>query len=250
MIPGKGVSGIIERNKYFCGNFKYINEAGLLLSNNQEQILEELRKEGKALILVADQKNILGVVALSDIIRPDAKEMVRKLKKMGLEIVLLTGDHATTSNYFAKQVDITNIHAELLPEDKVKCVADLISQGYNVAMIGDGVNDAPAMKTASVGIAMGNVGSDVTIEAADIALIGDDISKIPYLVKLSKSSLNTIKFNIILSMCLNFVAIILSTLGWLTPITGALVHNIGSVLVVLNAALLYDSKVKEMTDKI
>lgn len=250
MIPGKGVSGIVNGKRYICGNVKYLEETGIILSSEDMQILDKLRNEGKALILVASESEALGVIALSDVLRPDAKDMVRKLKAMGMEVVLLTGDHLTTANYFAKQVGITNVKAELLPENKVKCIIELEAQGYKVAMIGDGVNDAPALKTANVGIAMGGVGSDITVEASSIALVGDDVSKIPYLVRLSRSGLNTIKFNIGLSMGLNFVAIILSTLGLLTPITGALVHNAGSVLVVLNAALLYDRKFKKRVDQI
>lgn len=250
MIPGKGVSGIVAGKKYFCGNVKYLSEKNLFLSDSETDVVKQLRNEGKALIIIASETAVMGVVALSDVIRPEAKELVRKLKNMNMEIVLLTGDHLTTATYFAKQVGITNIYAELLPKDKVARVVELEKQGYNVAMIGDGVNDAPAMKTASIGIAMGEVGSDITVDASAIALVGDDVSKIPYLIKLSKSGLNTIRFNIALSMGLNFIAVILSMLGLLNPITGALVHNAGSVLVVLNAALLYDRKFKKKIDLI
>ena len=144
--------------------------------------------------------------------------------------------------HFADMAGLTNVKAELLPEDKVNAVAELQKEGRNVCMIGDGVNDAPALKTAEVGVAMGEMGSDIAVEAADIALVKDDINKIFYLKKLSKSTLNTIKGNITASMCINAVAVTLSVLGVLNPVTGALVHNAGSCLVVLNAALLYDRK--------
>ena len=144
--------------------------------------------------------------------------------------------------YFAKQIGIEDVHAGLLPEEKVLEITKLQEIGKTVCMIGDGVNDAPALKTANVSVAMGAMGSDIEVEAADIALMSDDIAKIPYLKRLSNSCVRTIKFSISLSLCINFVAIALSLLGLLTPTTGALVHNCGSCLVVLVAALLYDRK--------
>lgn len=144
--------------------------------------------------------------------------------------------------YFAKQIGIEDVHAGLLPEEKVLEITKLQEIGKAVCMIGDGVNDAPALKTANVSVAMGAMGSDIAVEVADIALMSDDIAKIPYLKRLSNSCVRTIKFCISLSLCINFVAIALSLLGLLTPTTGALVHNCGSCLVVLVAALLYDRK--------
>ena len=137
---------------------------------------------------------------------------------------------------------IETVYSELLPEQKVAEIRELQEEGKNVCMIGDGVNDAPALKTANVGVAMGAFGSDIAVEAADIALMGDDISKVPYLKKLSTATVKLIKTNIILSMAVNFIAIILSIMAILNPITGALVHNVSSVLIVLNAVLLYDRK--------
>jgi len=192
--------------------------------------------------LVAEDSNCIGILALSDILRPEAEAMVKKLHSMNTDIVLLTGDNAKTADYFAKQVGITNVCAELLPEEKVENIQKMLSNGKNVCMIGDGVNDAPALKCANVGVAMGSMGSDIAVEAADIALMSDDISKIPYLKRLSNATVSTIKFSITLSMCINFLAVTLSVIGILTPTTGALVHNAGSCFVVLIAALLYDRK--------
>lgn len=184
----------------------------------------------------------IGIIALADVIRPNGTEMVKKLNKMHTKTILLTGDNQKTANYFARKIGITEVQADLLPEDKVKHIQELRSENNVICMIGDGVNDAPALKLADVGIAMGSMGSDIAIEAADIALMSDDISKIPYLKRLSNATVNTIKFAITLSMTINFIAIILSVNGILTPTTGALVHNGGSCLVVLIAALLYDRK--------
>ena len=242
MIPGKGISVSIGGKQILCGNSAYLQDNGVTLDKSALSVIERLREQGKAVILVSDYSRVIGVVALSDTLRSSANDMVRELRTVRTQAVLLTGDHTQTANYFAKQVGIENVYAELLPAQKVEKIEELQKQGHNVCMIGDGVNDAPALKTAHVGVAMGGMGSDIAVEAADIALMGDDISKIPYLKRLSNATVKLIKFNISLSMFINFVAIILSVLALLNPITGALVHNIGSVIVVLNAALLYDRK--------
>lgn len=242
MIPGKGIAAKIENNEISCGNSRFLQEQGIILDENIESILENLRKQGKVSILVGKNRECIGIIALSDTIRPTAKEMVIKLKNMGTRVVLLTGDHKQTADYFAEEVGIENVYSELLPAEKVTYIKKLEEDGNKVCMIGDGVNDAPALKTADVGVSMASMGTDIAVEASDIALMGDNIEKIPYLKKLSTATIKTIKFNITASMVINLAAIILSVMGLLNPITGALVHNVGSVLVVLNAALLYDRK--------
>lgn len=242
MAAGKGISAKISGRSLFCGNEKYLMEQGVSIGEQVHSTLEKLRTEGKASILVAEKDTCLGVIALSDVLRPEAKDMVSRLTAMRTSTVLLTGDNRKTADYFAKQIGISEVRAELLPEEKVQNVEALREAGRKVCMIGDGVNDAPALKTADVGVAMGSMGSDIAVEAADIALMSDDISKIPYLKRLSNATVKTIKFSITLSMCINFVAIVLSLLELLTPVTGALVHNAGSCFVVLIAALLYDRK--------
>ncbi len=242
MIPGKGISAVICGKKLFCGNSAYLKEQGVEIESVAEQTLEQFRSEGKAVILIADTEKLLGAVTLSDTLRDTAADMIERLSQLGTHAVLLTGDHRQTAAYFAKQVGITDVHAGLLPEQKVSEIAVLQEAGKMVCMIGDGVNDAPALKTADVSVAMGAMGSDIAVEAADIALMSDDIAKIPYLKRLSNACVKTIKFSIGLSLLINFVAITMSLLGLLTPTTGALVHNVGSCLVVLIAALLYDRK--------
>ncbi|WP_279117877.1 heavy metal translocating P-type ATPase [Fusobacterium varium] len=242
MIPGKGIAAKIENNEIYCGNSRFLQEQRIILDENIESILENLRKQGKVSILVGKNRECIGIIALSDTIRPTAKEMVVKLKNMGTRVVLLTGDHKQTADYFAEEVEIENVYSELLPAEKVIYIKKLEEDGNKVCMIGDGVNDAPALKTADVGVSMASMGTDIAVEASDIALMGDNIEKIPYLKKLSTATIKTIKFNITASMVINLAAIILSVMGLLNPITGALVHNVGSVLVVLNAALLYDRK--------
>ncbi len=242
MIPGKGVRAVLNGDLVFCGNVKWLEENNVRFTNDVTDVLRRLREQGKAVIIVAKDDECIGMIALSDVLRDNAGRMIRELGRTQTQAILLTGDHAQTAEYFAGQVGISSVYSELLPAQKVEVIQRLQRSGKNICMIGDGVNDAPALKTANVGVAMGSMGSDIAIEAADIALMGDDISKIPYLKRLSDATLKTIKFSITLSMAINFAAIILSVLGVLNPTTGALVHNGGSVAVVLVAALLYDRK--------
>ena len=248
MVPGKGVSCKNSYGQVYAGNSKFLSENNIDFNVDAE--LNQLKHEGKASIIVALNDGVVGLIGLSDVIREDSKNMIENLHDLGTETILLTGDNTETANYFASQVGIGKVYGNLLPQEKLDWIEKLKSEGKKVCMIGDGVNDAPALKTADVSVAMGSVGSDVAIEAADIALLGDDIGKIPYLKKLSNSTLFTIKANIIISMTINAVAIVCSVLGLLNPVTGAIVHNAGSCLVVLNAALLYDRKFDDSIKKI
>ena len=232
MTTGKGIFAEVDNRNLLCGN----------IDNQVQSALEQLRTQGKASILVAEGQKCIGVIALSDVLRPEAKDMVSRLSDMHTRTVLLTGDHQKTADYFAQQVGISEVRAELLPEEKVQSIEKLQAENHKVCMIGDGVNDAPALKTADVSVAMGSMGSDIAVDAAEVALMSDDISKIPYLKRLSNATVKTIKVSITLSMCINFAAIVLSLMEVLTPTTGALVHNAGSCFVVLIAALLYDRK--------
>lgn len=242
MTAGKGIYAEVNGKKLLCGNENYLLNYGVEINVIVRSMLEELRAQGKASVLVADDSACIGVLAMSDVLRPEAKNMVERLHSMNTNIVLLTGDNQKTADCFARQVGIRQIRAQLLPEEKVSNIAAIQNEGKAVCMIGDGVNDAPALKTANVGVAMGGLGSDIAVDAADIVLMGDDISKLPYLKRLSNATVKTIKFSICLSMCINLLAVLLSVMGVLNPTTGALVHNAGSCFVVLIAALLYDRK--------
>lgn len=242
MEAGKGVVATVRGRQLFCGNETFLREKGADIGQEAQSCLETIRAQGKAAVLVAEGGSCIGVLALSDELRPEASDMVGRLAHLHTKAMLLTGDHQRAAAYFADQAGITEVCAGLLPGEKAETVRTFQEQGHVVCMIGDGVNDAPALKTADVGVAMGSMGSDIAVEAADIALMGDDISKIPYLKRLSNATVKTIKCSIALSMAINFVAVACSALGLLTPTTGALVHNAGSCLVVLIAALLYDRK--------
>ena len=242
MTAGRGVSAKVAGRKLLCGSEKFLAENGVMLEATMCEALERLCAEGKALVLAAEGGRCIGTIALSDTLRPEAKAMIERLHAMDVRTVLLTGDNKEAAAYFASQVGIDEIHAGLLPEDKVAHVRKLQEKGRKVLMIGDGVNDAPALKTAGVSAAMGAMGSDIAVEAADIALMRDDVGEVPYLKRLANATATTIKLSIALSMCINFAAIVLSLMQKLNPTTGALVHNAGSCFVVLIAALLYDRK--------
>ncbi|MDR2542002.1 MAG: cation-translocating P-type ATPase [Treponema sp.] len=241
MIPGKGLSARVNDMFVLCGSSSWLEENGVSCERVYNS-LEKLRAQGKATVLVARGGECIGLAALSDTLRENAKSMVQELKRANSNTVLLTGDNKQTADYFAHHLGIKSVYAELLPAQKVEKIQGLQKEGKNICMIGDGVNDAPALKTANVGVAMGTMGSDIAVEAADIALMGDDIAKIPYLKRLSNATIKLIYFNVSISIVFNIAAITLSILGFLNPVTGALAHNAGSIAVVLNAALLYDRK--------
>ena len=243
MTVGKGVQAGIGGKAVLCGNEKFLLERGAALPEEAQTALSAFRAQGKAVVLAAEDGRVVGLLALADEMRPQAADVVRELSDMKVNAVLLTGDHQSTAAWFASQAGIQEVHADMLPEDKLAYI-EKTQQERPVCMVGDGVNDAPALKTAAVGVAMGCMGSDIAVEAADVALMTDDISRIPYLKWLSNATVGTIKTCITISMCINAAAVTLSVLGILTPTTGALVHNVGSTFVVLMAALLYDRKYK------
>lgn len=238
---GNGISGKIDGENWYVGSENFIREQGFVIPSEIVAVLNQQRAEGKILILIA-QKTVLGAVALTDRLREEAAETIQGLYQRNLVPMILTGDHEETARAVAEKLNVRDVFARTLPADKARRIQERREQGHTVCMIGDGVNDAPALKTADVGIAMGRVGTDMTVEAADIAFIGEDLSKILYLKDLSDHCLRTIHIGIATSMLINFLAVILSVKGGLTPTTGALVHNGGAILVILFAARLYRTK--------
>lgn len=238
MAIGKGVYGTINNNKFLAGNDRLLRENNIVLTSSQEDKVKAFRSKGCTIVFLAEDSIIKGFIVLEDVLRNNSREMVENLKNLGKDTVLLTGDNKQTASNIALASGINEFYSECLPEDKLSIIDKFQSGDERVCMVGDGVNDAPALKKSFVGIAMGGIGSDIAVEAADIALIGDDIKAIPHLMELSKRTMRTININIIISMILNFVAIILAMTGVLNPILGALVHNIGSVVVIVHSALL------------
>lgn len=241
MVAGRGIIASVSGHDVICGNQRMLSEQGIS-SEMAEGFIEEAGQQGKAIMIVAVDGICSGVIAFSDSLRAESSGVLSELRKTGVRTVLLTGDNARAASFIASGLEIGSVYSDLLPSQKVDRINDMQKAGAVVAMVGDGVNDAPALKSADIGIAMGVMGSDIAVDSADIALMSDDLVRIPYLKKLSVATVNTIKLSISLSLCINAIAVTLSVLGLLTPTTGALVHNAGSVFVVLIAALLYDRK--------
>ena len=236
MEPGEGVTAKVEGITVRAGNEKMIRNVGLDLPVSMD--IKRYLDQGSTVIYVGADQETAGYIVLSDTLREEAGEMIQKTKSLGITPVLLTGDNEQAAGHIADKLGIESVTANCMPEDKLKEIGDLQNAGNDVCMIGDGINDAPALKKANVGIAMGGVGSDIAVDAADIALVDDEIKELPHLLALSKRMMTTIKINLTFSMTLNFLAITLAITGLLGPIIGALVHNAGSVAVIINSALL------------
>ncbi|MDO5814248.1 MAG: cation-translocating P-type ATPase [Methanobrevibacter sp.] len=239
MHIGAGVSGTIENSRVIAGNKK-------LLKGESIKIKEDL-KNNQITIYVAKDGKILGRVELADTLRESSKSTIRKLKRLKVRTTLLTGDNEHTAKAIAKKVKIRNVKSNCLPEDKTEYIKQEQIKGNNVAMIGDGINDAPSLRKANVGIAMGSVGSDISVEAADITLINDNVDGIPHLIATSRRTIRTINICIGFALLLNIAAMGLAILGFLNPVEGALIHNVGSVSVILYSLTLlkYEPYVKE-----
>ncbi len=240
MIPGRGVSARVEGRDLLAGNPELLREQGVTLTEEAGDYLAQ----GCTVTYLAVDGTYAGYIALSDTIRQESAEMVDALTALGVQPVLLTGDHENAARAIAQRLHIQEVRANCLPEDKMTAIDGYQAQGRSVCMMGDGVNDAPALKRAEVGIAMGGVGSDIAVDAADIALVDDEVKELPHLIALSHRMMTTIKLNMTFSMALNFAAIILAIIGTLNPVVGALVHNAGSVLVITNSAFLLNWKKK------
>lgn len=245
MIPGEGVMAIVGGKQILAGNLKFITKnVKATLSGELAENTGKYLKKGCTVIYTAIDGILAGYLVLSDTVRNDSKKMIASLRQIGVEPVLLTGDHQNAADTIAAQLGISHVYAGCLPEDKLSHIDSFQKNGSKVCMIGDGINDAPALKKADVGIAMGGIGSDIAVDAADIALVDDEIKELPRLMALAKRMMKTIKINLSFSMGLNFLAIILAITGILGPVVGALVHNAGSVLVIINSALLLKWKKK------
>ena len=245
MLPGKGVYSVVEGQEILAGNTELFAENRITFPDSLKIQAEEFLKKGCTVIYIAVNGKMKGFAAVSDALRADAPDTIQEIKNIKVTPVLLTGDHESAAEYMAGRLGISQVYADCLPEDKLKRIEEYQKTGKKICMIGDGINDAPALKKAFVGIAMGGIGSDIAVDAADIALINDKISELPHLLRLAKRMMITIKCNLTFSMTLNFVAIVLAITGILDPVVGALVHNAGSVIVIVNSAFLLNWKTRK-----
>ncbi len=243
-ITGKGIVGTIEETIYYVGSEAYIKQVSSL-SVEAEETIQQMKREAKTVVILATKERVLGLMALADSVREESKSLIKSLHKLGVqETILLTGDHEASANVIAKQVGMTNVKANLLPDEKVSYVQSIREKGSHVAMIGDGVNDAAALATANVGVAMGGAGSDVALETADIVFMKDDLAKLPFTIQLSRKARSIIKQNITLSLVLKLVALLLVIPGWLT-LWIAIIADMGATLLVTLNGLRLLKKNKE-----
>ncbi len=263
MLPGQGVTALVDGRRVRAGNLRLLgrqsaeskdDKACVAAAHKDDKACAAAahkddkacaaaahKKDGSTVIYVEVDGTLAGYIALADTLREESPRMIAELDELKVTPVLLTGDHEEAARSIASQLGIKDVAADCMPEDKLKYIGACQQQGKDVCMIGDGINDAPALKKANVGIAMGKVGSDIAVDAADIVLVDDEIRELPHLLALARRMMTTIKLNLTFSMTLNFIAIILAMTGLMGPVVGALVHNAGSVLVILNSALLLKS---------
>ena len=239
ILPGEG---IVARSKgavcLAAGNARLLRRLGIRLAERAEEASLRCLDEGAAIVYLVEGDAVVGLIALADAVRTGAKRMVRRLQEEGLRPVLLTGDNERAAAAVAQSLAIEEVHAHLLPEDKLAAIEKLAKDGSPTAMIGDGINDAPALKRAFVGIAMGRSGDGIAAEAADIAITQGSVEELSHLFALSRHLMKTIRRNIAFSLALNFLAIALAVTGEIGPVLGALIHNTGSILVIISSALL------------
>ena len=231
MLIGRGVKGKIGDDKLVAGNTKLLESENIPLKFNDEDT-------HKIEIYFALNKSVMGKVVLEDTLREDSRRTIKLLKRLNIKTTLLTGDNEKTGNYIAREVKVTNSKFNCMPEDKINYIGERQKQGVKIAMIGDGINDAPSLKKANVGIAMGSIGSDVSIDASNITLINDNIGGVPQLIAVARKTVSTINRGITFALTLNILAMILAIAAVIGPIEGALIHNIGSVIVIIYSSRL------------
>lgn len=239
VLPGYGVTGYVDRRQIVIGNRALLSERNIVWTDEVDQQVQQLERQGQTVIPLAVDGVLKGLITLADTSRIEAKQAIAELKRIGIrEVIMITGDNPRTAERIAKELGIDRVYAEVLPQNKLQIIRDLQAQGKKVAFVGDGVNDAPALATAEVGIAMGLAGTDVALETADIGLMADEIERIPQIIELSRQALGVIRQNVIFSMSMNVLAVVLGGFGIIGPVVGALMHETSALPVLANSARL------------
>jgi Cd2+/Zn2+-exporting ATPase len=238
VMPGLGVRAAVNGRRLLLGRPQLLIEQGLRLAENLQVADGAQTLAGQTVVGIAIGDEVTGTLSLEDVLRPEAQAAVSKLNSLGIRTILVTGDNWATANQIAAQLNIGEVYAETLPQIKVEIVKRLQAEGRTVAFVGDGVNDGPALATADVGIAMGIAGTDVAIETAEIALLADDLAKLPHLLTLSRQAIRAIQQNLVFSLGVLAGAVGLTIPGILNPVTGALLHELSSIPVIANSARL------------
>lgn len=237
-ITGLGIQAKLNGKIYFIGNKRFIESKGVNINETQNTKISFFENEGKTPIIIGDSKNLLGIISIADQLRTETRETLRTLKQYGIKVIMLTGDNEGTANAIARDAGVDEYLSQLLPEDKVNAVEKLKIKYGKIAMVGDGVNDAPAMAASDIGIAMGAAGTDVAMETGDIVLMADDLSKIPYVIKLSQRSIKNIQQNITASLLIIIFLVPAALFGWIGLLPGLLLNEGSAIFVILNGLKL------------
>ena len=241
-ITGKGVKAKVNNEMYYVGSPKIFEEIHGVLESNQKRQINDIEAQGKTVMVLGNEEEILSLIAVADEIRETSKAVINQLNKIGIETVMLTGDNERTAREIGKQVGVSDIKASLLPEDKLNFIKELRGKHKKVGMVGDGVNDAPALAASTVGVAMGGAGTDTALETADIALMSEDLNQLPYTIKLSRKAVTIIKQNITFSLAIKLLALLLVIPGWLTLWIAIFADMGATLLVTLNSLRLLKRK--------
>jgi len=246
VIVGRGVIAQKDRQEIIAGNERLFSEKNITLPAEARQFLRDMTDSGSTPILIAAAGKVLGGIGIADTLKEDVRESIQDIRTLGIKkVLMLTGDNQQVARAIAEGAGLNDIVADLLPEEKLAYIKKLQARGEKVAMVGDGINDAPALVEADVGIAMGAIGTDAAIEAADIALTGDDLGRVSEAIALSRKTVAIIKQSITISIAVNGVALLLASTGGIGPIVGAIIHNIGSIIVVGNSSRLIGYRFKK-----
>jgi Cd2+/Zn2+-exporting ATPase len=250
VVSGKGVKGVINGETYFAGNESLFKDHSIDLLSDLIKKLEDLKKSGNSIVIIGSGKQVVGFIGVTDGVREISSVALKRLKETGIkETIMLTGDHEGTAKQIAELTAIDDYHANLLPEEKANIIKQYQSRGFRVGMVGDGINDAPALATADIGVAMGGAGTDTSIETADIVLMADNLSQLPFLIKLSRKTLGIIKQNVWFSLLIKVVALLFIFPNWMTLWIAILSDTGAALIVILNSMRLVSFKKKGQNRK-